>query len=417
MNYQEMLSLGNVQIAKGALLPIGLFRKKHNGVKYENVLDLRRHLSDSVLFHEDVKRECEENAGLTSPHQLHFAIGETVDGEPKSLSVEKGRFTTFAQLLFDTPSLVGRKDFLDNAIKQLFDAASYINEKGVYHLCYSPDNVLARVGDNKLMLLSHGSYYINMKDQGDIYRDMSAYVAPEVMTGGTADERSDVYSIGKFIEWLYSTGEIPMEYKRLVRKATKENPEERYNDVDAMRSALKALKATRSSLTMFAIALVAALCIVGFYFGMVPETNEIEYVKPAPRQSTDDLLDDGFDPAMELGVISGDSLDRMPPEKKKQYEEYAKKSEEIFRKQFEREADRILSKVYNAEYMGANEKNFMASSKKIFTELAEVQQKLAGEANLTNEKSQLIASQIIDKITEEKKKNLKKNGIQKGEQE
>ena len=200
MNYDEMLSLGNVQIAKGALLPIGLFRKKHNGVKYENVLDLRRHLSESVLFHEDVKRECEENAGLTSPHQLHFAIGETVDGEPKSLSVEKGRFTTFAQLLFDTPSLVGRKDFLDNAIKQLFDAASYINEKGVYHLCYSPDNVLARVGDNKLMLLSHGSYYINMKDQGDIYRDMSAYVAPEVMTGSTADERSDVYYNGKFIE-------------------------------------------------------------------------------------------------------------------------------------------------------------------------------------------------------------------------
>ena len=61
MNYDEMLSLGNVQIAKGALLPIGLFHKKQNGVKYENVLDLRCHLSDSVLFLEDVKRECEEN--------------------------------------------------------------------------------------------------------------------------------------------------------------------------------------------------------------------------------------------------------------------------------------------------------------------------------------------------------------------
>ena len=75
MNYDEMLSLGNVQIAKGALLPIGLFRKKQNGVKYENVLDLRRHLSDSVLFLEDVKRECEENSTLASPHQLHFVIG------------------------------------------------------------------------------------------------------------------------------------------------------------------------------------------------------------------------------------------------------------------------------------------------------------------------------------------------------
>ena len=105
------------------------------------------------------------------------------------------------------------------------------------------------------------------------------------------------------------------------------------------------------------------------------------------------------------------------PEKKKEYEKHVKKSEEIFRKQFEREADRILSKVYNSEYMGASEKNFMASSKKIFAELTEVQQRLAGEANLTNEKSQVIATQIIDKITEEKKKNLVKYGIQKGENE
>ena len=417
MNYDEMLSLGNVQITKGALLPIGLFHKKQIGVKYENVLDLRCHLSDSVLFLEDVKRECEENPNLSSPHQLHFVIGETSCGDPKSLSVEKGRFTTFSQLLFDNPSLVGRKGFLDNVIKQVFDAAEYINEKGVYHLCYSPDNVLARVGDNKLLLLSHGSFYLNMKDQDDIYRDMSSYVAPEVMSEGTADERSEVYSIGKFIEWLYSTGDMPLEYKRLVKKATMDNPDDRYCDVGAMRSSLKALKATRSSVTMFIVALVAALCIVGFYFGMMPETNEMEYVKPAPRQSTDDLLDDGFDPVTELGVISGDSLDQMPPEKKKEYEEYVKKSEEIFRKQFEREADRILSKVYNSEYMGASEKNFMASSKKIFAELTEVQQRLAGEANLTNEKSQVIATQIIDKITEEKKKNLVKYGIQKGENE
>ena len=41
---------------------------------------------------------------------------------------------------------------------------------------------------------------------------------------------------------------------------------------------------------------------------------------------------------------------------------------------------------------------------------------MAGEANITNEKSQVIASQIIDRITEEKKKNLINYGYQKGEQ-
>ena len=413
MNYEEMLSSGNVQIAKGALLPIGFFHKKQRGGKYDNVLDLRRHLSNNALFLECLKRECEENAKLNSPYQLHFAMGEVNDGVAKTIEVEKGRFTTFARLLFESPSLVGRKDFLDEVLQQLFDIAEYINKQGVQHICYAPENVLARVGDNKLVLLSHGSFYLGLSDQNSIYRDMTDYVAPEVLSGGSVDERSDVYSIGKFIEWLYSTSDMPLEYRRMVKKATSDIPEDRYKSVADMRSALKRMKGLRSSAVTFAIALAAALVIVGIYFGMTPEPQQIEYVKPAPKQSTDDLLDDGFDPAMELGVISGDSLSKLPPEKRKQMEEYAKKGEEIFRKQFEKEADRILSKVYDAEHMGASEKNFMASSQKVFAELMEVQQKLAGEANITNEKSQLIATQIIDKITEAKKKTVQKNGVQK----
>lgn len=413
MNYDEMLSSGNVQQAKGALLPIGFFHKKQREGKFDNVLDLRKHLSDSVLFLENVKKECEENAKLNSPHQLHFAAGESVDGELKSLEVEKGRYVTFSRLLFETPSLVGRKDFVDDVIQQVFEVAEFLNKKGVLHLCYAPDNVLARVGDNKLMLLSHGSFYINMSDQKAIYRDMTDYVAPEVLSNGSVDERSDVYSIGKFIEWLFSTCDMPMEYRRMVAKATEALPEDRYQTVEEMRSAVKKMKAAKSSLTTFIIALVAALVIVGIYFGMVPEQHEMEYVKPAPKQATDDLLDDGFDPATELGVISGDSLAKLSPEKQKEMEEYAKKGEEIFRKQFEKEADRILSKVYDAEHMGASEKNFMASSRKVFDELMKVQEKLAVEADITSEKSQLIATQIIDKITEAKKKQTNKNGIQK----
>ena len=408
-----MLSSGNAQLAKGALMPIGFLHKKLREGKFDNVLDLRRHLSDGVLFAKNVRRECEENAKLNSPHQLHFVIGETKDGEPKTLEVEKGRFTTFARLLFESPSLVGRKDFLDEVIQQLFDVAEYINKKGVLHLCYAPDNVLARVGDNKLLLLSHGSFYINMSDQNAIYRDTADYVAPEVLSGGSVDERSDVYSIGKFIEWLYSTSDMPFEYKRVVKKATQELPEDRYKSVADMRTALKRLKGARGSAMMFLIAIVAALVIVGVYFGMTPEPQQIEYVKPAPKQSTDDLLDDGFDPATELGVISGDSLSKLPAEQRKKMEEYQKKGEEIFRKQFEKEADRILSKVYDAEHMGASEKNFMASSQKVFAELMELQQKLSNEANISNEKGQLIATQIIDKITEAKKKTVQKKGIQK----
>ena len=54
MNYEEMLSSGNAQLAKGALMPIGFLHKKLREGKFDNVLDLRRHLSDGVLFAKNI---------------------------------------------------------------------------------------------------------------------------------------------------------------------------------------------------------------------------------------------------------------------------------------------------------------------------------------------------------------------------
>ena len=107
----------------------------------------------------------------------------------------------------------------------------------------------------------------------------------------------------------------------------------------------------------------------------------------------------------EISTNRDDILDRLPSKRRE--------LERIAKTEGEKEAARILSKVYDAEHMGASEKNFMASSKKVFGELMEVQQKLSQEANISNEKGQLIATQIIDKITDAKKKTVQKNGIQK----
>ena len=81
-------------------------------------------------------------------------------------------------------------------------------------------------------------------------------------------------------------------------------------------------------------------------------------------------------------------------------------SEEGIRKRYEAEADRILSKIYNTSYMSASEKQFMAASQETLKELMELQQTLGNESSLTPERSQLIASQIIERVTNEKKKAL-----------
>ena len=88
---------------------------------------------------------------------------------------------------------------------------------------------------------------------------------------------------------------------------------------------------------------------------------------------------------------------------------YKAKAEEIFRKNYEKEADRILSKIYNKDYMNSTEKQFAAQSQSTIEELMKVQQKMGQEASLTPERAQLIASEIIERITNDKKKQLKNN--------
>ena len=86
--------------------------------------------------------------------------------------------------------------------------------------------------------------------------------------------------------------------------------------------------------------------------------------------------------------------------------DYQAKAEEIFRKKYEKEADRILSKIYNKDYMSNSEKKFLSESESTIEELMKSQSELGEEAGLTPERSQLIATEIIERITNQKKKEL-----------
>ena len=73
------------------------------------------------------------------------------------------------------------------------------------------------------------------------------------------------------------------------------------------------------------------------------------------------------------------------------------------------EADRILSKIYNKEYMSNSEKKFMAESESTIDELMKTQSEIGADAGLTPERSQLIATEIIERITNQKKQQLNTN--------
>lgn len=402
MNYEELL----IAKAGGKLnqshMPIGEFFRAKIDNKYQSRVEIHRTLLANITFCEGLKRECEENLTIVDKHQLHFTP-VTEANEITALAIsEPGQYMSFAEMLSETPAVVAQRDFLTTVLEGLVSITTLLHKKGIRHVCFSPRTVFARKGDYTPILLSHGSYYLSMSNLEELFGDDVQYVAPEVLQHGTFDDRCDVYSIGKFMQSLGAVSDMPLEYRRAIKKATSESPEDRYNTPEEMLNVVRKQHHVIRTAIITAVSCIVALVCVCLYFDMFPETNPVEFVKPVPRQPTDDLLDDGFDPA-ELGVTSsGDSLVYDEATER----DYTAKAEEIFRKKYEKEADRILSKIYNKEYMSNAEKKFTSESQTTIDELMKKQAELGENAGLTPERAQLLATEIIDRITEQKKKEM-----------
>ena len=405
MNFEEMLAAKNEGKLNKTSLPIGEYYRVQIDGKFRSVINIRPDLDSSIAFSGALKTECERNKTLANKHQLHYTPVVNEKGEIEQLEVEQGVFLSMEQLLNENPAVVAEKGFIDNTLQALVDITTYLHGQGIQHVCYSPKTVMVRKGDRAIMLATHGSFYLSMNDQRGFYGDDAVFVAPEVLEHGSVDERCDVYSIGKFMEAIFEHAGMSVEYRKALKKATSEKPEDRYASPQALLKAIQARRKLMRSLLMFLAAVIAALVILEVYLELVPEPTQVEFVKPAPRQATDDLLDDGFQPE-DLGVVSADSLTE---EDEEAHRVYQAKAEEIFRKNYEKEADRILSKIYNKDYMNSTEKAFAAESQATIEELMKVQQKMGQEASLTPERAQLIASEIIDRVTNQKKKQLKNN--------
>ena len=402
MNFEELLIAKAGGKLNQAHMPIGEFFRAKMDIKYQSRVDIHDSLIASITFSEALKRECEENNTIGDKHQLHFTPVMQNDEIVSLAIVEPGQYMSFAEMLSETPAVVANHNFLENVLEGLVSITALLHKRGIRHVCFSPRTVFARKGDYSPMLLSHGSYYLSMSNLEEFYGEDAQYVAPEVLKHGTIDDRCDVYSIGKFIQSLGAVSDMPIEYRRAMKKAVSESPEDRYNTPEELLNAVRKQHNFIRSAIIVSISCIIALVCVGLYFDMFPETNPVEFVKPVPRQPTDDLLDDGFDPA-ELGVTnSGDSLIYDQASER----DYQAKAEEIFRKKYTQEAERILSKIYNKEYMSNAEKKFTAESESTIDELMKKQAELGNDAGLTPERSQLIATEIIDRITEQKKKEM-----------
>lgn len=413
MNYEELLDTRDIRKTTKVKTPYGFFYRRLIDGKYSNFVEFRDELTEDAFFDSCIKTECAEVVKNKNQHQMHFTANEGDDGV-YAIAVEVGNFITIGQLINEEPAIVAKKDFMQDTIRNLMELVAELNEKEIYHVCFAPNNVFIRRNDSSVRLLCHGSYYAKL-DQEMLYEDVEEYVAPEVFEG-KIDARSEVYSLGKFIDWLYESSGLPIELKSVLKKATSKNPEERFATVAEFLQAVKNRIAIRRSVTLGGAAIGIALVAVWLFFYLLPSPDPIEFVQPVKEPIPEDMIEDD---ELLLG-IGADADSTMIAEFVKEQEhikdsvtvdekklrQFQAKAEAIFRKQFTRRADAILSTVYNNEKMNLSEKEFAARSRSMTEQLAKAQAELSEQSGLTPDHTARIASEIVDQLTKKKMQEL-----------
>ena len=424
MNFEEMLEQREVKKTSKIRMPYGYFYKRLIDGKYSNFVQFHDELTEDIFFGHCVKAESDAVASIDHKTQLHFSTNGEDDGV-FAIAVEVGNYQTLEQLLNDNPAIVARNEFMSATLKTLFDFTAFLNSKGIYHVCFAPSNILMRKTDNAVRLLCHGSFYKKV-DVDLLYEGVEDYIAPEVFDRGEIDARTDVYSLGKLISYLYNSAGMPFELKPVIKKATDADPDKRYASVEDFEAAINRAQTLKRTGLLGAAALAIALTIVGLFFYTLPSPDDMEYVKPIEEPVPDEMIEDDMDALLGIGADT-DSATIAQIVKQQQHmkdslglsegkmREYKSKAEEIFRKQFTKAAEQIISKVYNKDQMNGSEKDFTLKAQKMTEELVAKKDEIKKSTAIGSDRAEAIADKIIEQLTEKKKAELDKDyyGIKK----
>ncbi len=163
-----------------------------------------------------------DHAHPVLPQLLPALSGAATSEYPYGRTAARGRIVTFA--VFDYVESQVLREYLDRdpqpwylttgwLVAGLADALAFLNDRGLLHLCLSPEVVLVRFDKENVPrpLLTDLGVACTFEDLPRHWRPafaLPAYVAPEVAHGGAVGQATDVYGIGRLLVEML-TGQPP----------------------------------------------------------------------------------------------------------------------------------------------------------------------------------------------------------------
>lgn len=265
------------------------FRVKLYG-KLHFLKRLKPEYAADIRYREALRKEFETGYRLEHPNLVRYIsldddciLMEYVDGE------------TLSQQLATYPDYFRNRKNTDKFVRQLLSAIGYLHSHQVLHLDLKPDNILLTYIGDDLKLIDLGCCYTDTFP--DTTGHTNAFAAPEQLTGGAVDVRSDIYAIGKILE-LLPTHHI---YNKVIDRCTDTDPAERYPSIEVLQQAIFARHGRRY--VLLACILLLAVGIILFLFHSISKPTSVTIANETDPVVSDSRLSP---------PVSADTIVRQP---------------------------------------------------------------------------------------------------------
>ena len=196
------------------------FRVKLYG-KLHFLKRLKAEYAGDIRYQEALRKEFETGYRLEHPNLVRY-----FSFDDDSILMEYVEGETLSQRLATHPNYFTKRKNTDKFVRQLLDVVSYLHSHQVLHLDLKPDNILLTRINGDVKLIDLGCCYTDSFPDTTGHTD--AFAAPEQLMGGVVDIRTDIYAIGKILEYLPDH----TIYNKVIARCTAEDPSDRYQSLE-----------------------------------------------------------------------------------------------------------------------------------------------------------------------------------------
>lgn len=255
-----------------------LFTATYKGKKVV-LKTLKPEFAQDEQCRENLKKEYEITSQLDHKF-IRKALGfENIDGLGECIVFEYIEGKSLAEHV-----RVGTLD--ENEIKTLLidlcDALNYMHRLGIFHCDLKLENILVTANDSRAKIIDIGLPETEYKTDRELLIKENEFIAPELIKGEEGDARSDIYSLGKIIEFIIERNMLS-QYRSIATHCTQFSREQRFDSITEVRSLI-----TKGYSVVKLVLIILALAILGIAaYVYVPKIIEKSRIEKEERLAVD----------------------------------------------------------------------------------------------------------------------------------